>query len=354
MEVETSRVAVFNGPDRGFSIEKFSIPKLKPNEILVRIGLCTVCGSDLHTYSGKRPGPVPGALGHEIIGSIVKFGNKEQKVDFSGKKIQIGDRITWMLYSCNKDEEISKKGFPQKAKSMFKYGHETITKNNALHSGFADYLVIRDGTEIFKLAEKLSDKQATPLNCGLATSIGAVRLSGVKVGDSCAVIGCGLLGLFTIAILKSRGIVDITAIDIDKNRLTVAKEFGASSVSLFDNSKDSKFDKIYEVSGTAVAMELAVNNLNIGGTTIFVGAAYTQRNIQISGEKILRNLLTIKGLHNYVPEDLLQAINFLEENNEKFPFESLVEKTFPLSEVNEAFEYALNNQPFRIGVYPGE
>ena len=90
--------------------------------------------------------------------------------------------------------------------------------------------------------------------------------------------------------------------------------------------------------------------LGIGGTMILVGSVYPQRNISINAEKIVRGLITIKGLHNYVPKDLSEAINFMEKHHEKYPFKDLVTETFPLIELDKAFEAGDNSQCYRIGI----
>ena len=64
-------------PKMLFSFEKFSIPeKINPSEAIVKISLTTICGSDVHTWLGHRPFPTPAILGHEIVGKIVKLGNR--------------------------------------------------------------------------------------------------------------------------------------------------------------------------------------------------------------------------------------------------------------------------------------
>jgi threonine dehydrogenase-like Zn-dependent dehydrogenase len=92
--------------------------------------------------------------------------------------------------------------------------------------------------------------------------------------------------------------------------------------------------------------------LNIGGTSIWVGAVYTQPPVMINAEKIVRNLLTIKGLHNYRPEDLATAVRFVAENYRRYPFEKLVSTEFPLRELDQAFQLADQRNDYRIGIYP--
>jgi threonine dehydrogenase-like Zn-dependent dehydrogenase len=287
-----------------------------------------------------------------MIGRIVRFGPGAKHKDYTGHSLKVGDRITWLLYSYDSSDPLSKKGYPQKSSNMFKYGHELITNNDALHSGFAEYIILRKGTCIFKIPKKISPHEAAPLNCGIATAIASIRIAEPKIDASFAILGCGLLGLYTIAILNSRGVKKITAIDVNEDRLEMARELVDSGSYEFTLNSENKFDYIFEMSGSQSAMGFATKALDIGGTLILAGATYPQPNLDITGEFIVRNILSIKGIHNYHPYDLSQAIRFLKENRDTYPLRRLVEQTYPLYKINEAFEYAFKYQPIRIAIKP--
>ncbi len=349
-----SRVAVFQGPGKGFSIETFSIPRLKPGELLVKVNLCTVCGSDLHTYLGHRPGPVPGALGHEIAGRLIAAGLGFEETDYNRRPLSPGDRITWLLYSFNPADPMSQKGYPQKSAGMFKYGHEPITPENALHTGFADYIILKPGTPVFKIPPSLSNLVATPVNCTLATAMAAVRLTGGVFGKKVAVFGCGMLGYYTMAISNVMGASTVLAVDANPDRLKNAKRFGANMSVLFNDLKKEAFDVVFEMSGAPEAMQKAAGMLGIGGIAVFAGASFPQKDFRLNGETIVRNLITIRGVHNYLPEDLDNSLKFMVNHNKRFPFSELIEVIFSLDQINEAFSYAISQKPVRIAINPNE
>jgi len=349
-----SRVAVFQGPGKGFDIETFAIPDLKPGELLVKVNLCTICGSDLHTFQGTRSGPVPGALGHEIAGRLVASGLGFENLDYNRNSLSPGDRITWLLYAFNPADPMSQKGYPQKSAGMFKYGHEAISAKDALHSGFADYIILRPGTPVFRIPPSLSNLVATPINCTLATAMAAVRMTEGLFGKKVAVVGCGMLGYYAMSISSVLGAASITALDINSERLKRAKSFGATKTMPFGAQNKETFDVIFEMSGDPAAMQWAVSSLAIGGITIFAGAAFPANDFAINGEKIVRNLLTIKGIHNYIPEDLANSLKFLSTHHKRFPFSELVELIFSLDQINEAFNYAISQKPVRIAINPNE
>ena len=203
---------------------------------------------------------------------------------------------------------------------------------------------------------------AAPLNCAIATVAAAIRLGGDLTGKNVVVLGMGLLGIACIAMCKEAGAIWVGATDISNNRLDHAKKFGADftlntkvmaidEVEVLKNRFVKKgVDVVFDMSGSPDAMELGLNMLAIGGTAIWVGAVFKTRKVAIDAEQLIRNLHTIKGIHNYNFEDFKYALHFLENNWQKYPFNSIVEREFSLDEAEEAFEYAVKNKPLRVGI----
>ena len=98
---------------------------------------------------------------------------------------------------------------------------------------------------------------------------------------------------------------------------------------------------------------MAIASATVGGRVILAGTVMPTRSISVSPEKIVRNLIQIQGVHNYAPQDLITAIDFLASNHTQFPFDSVVEKTFPLAAIEKAVEYAAEHKPIRIAIHPG-
>ena len=141
------------------------LPELKEGEILVKNTFTTLCRSDLYTYKGVRKEKSPTILGHEITGYIVAFGPNYPKFDNRGGKLKLGDRITWAIYASDPEDPNSKKGFPQKAKNIFKYGHEQITQDSNFHGGLSQFTIIRKHTPLVILKDIVSDQVAALINC---------------------------------------------------------------------------------------------------------------------------------------------------------------------------------------------
>src|SRR3546814_19290451 len=93
---------------------------------------------------------------------------------------------------------------PQKCQGVRKYGHDHIDTDPHFLGGFAEYCYIQPGTAILKLPDALSDEEATPLNCGVATMIAVTEAAAIAVGDTVVVQGLGLLGLYGFALAQAR------------------------------------------------------------------------------------------------------------------------------------------------------
>ena len=96
MTAETPWGMVFDGPGRKLNCATFARPKLAPGECLVRVLGTTLCGSDLHSYEGRRLTPVPTILGHEILGEIEELPT-EPPTAIGGRPLAVGDRVVWGL-----------------------------------------------------------------------------------------------------------------------------------------------------------------------------------------------------------------------------------------------------------------
>jgi putative phosphonate catabolism associated alcohol dehydrogenase len=354
-----SKTFLFLTPDEPLQISEIPIPIVGEGEILVKNEYTTLCRSDLNTYCGKRTEKTPTILGHEIVGRIERFGKGEQDTDVRGNQLQLGDRVTWAIFASDPASDMARKGIPQKAPGLFKYGHEKVTPENTLHGGLSQFTLLRENTPVIKISETIPLPVAATINCAVATVAGAIRLAGEISGKNILVSGTGMLGIIACAMCRMNGAKTIFALDINEERLKTALQFGADKaavpaeierleISAPGSSKN--YDIVLEFSGFPATMEQTLNYLMVGGTAVWVGATFPARPTQIDAEKIVRNLHTIKGLHNYNEEDLVAAVCFMEKNHNNFPFISLVHNKFTLSEANEAFQYAIAANPHRVGI----
>jgi putative phosphonate catabolism associated alcohol dehydrogenase len=363
--LEKGRLALFNGPGLPFELKELGIRKLLPGELLVKNVYTTICGSDLHTYCGIRKEACPSVLGHEIVGKVVALHATHTGFDLRGKEIKPGDLVTWTVFSSNPQSPNSLREIPQKGDDLFKYGHAVVKGEDAFHGGLAEYCILKANTGIIRLPESMPVAVAATLNCSISTVAGALRLAGDVKDKTVFITGMGHLGITCAAMCREAGAEWVGAADIADRRLDDALNFGADEIfnlngdntllqqQLHKMTNGKGIDVVFDMSGSPDAMEFGIANLGIGGCAIWVGAVFNTRPLQIEPEKIIRNLITIKGLHNYNFSDFKYAFDFMKRNWQKYPFESVVEKEFLLENANEAFEYAIAQKPLRVGIKLG-
>jgi putative phosphonate catabolism associated alcohol dehydrogenase len=363
--MSTSRIAVFSDETKQFSLEEIEIPTLKEGEILVKISYTTICRSDIYTFEGRRKEKSPTILGHEIVGNIVEFGEHANNMDARGHLLSVGDKITWAIYASNPDSFFAQKGIPQKGEDLFKYGHEKITPSSTLHGGLADYIILRKNTPIVKIYDFIPNSVAALINCSVATVAGAVRLAGKLKDQVVLVSGTGMLGTIACAMAAHAHAKKVIALDSNLERAQQALKYGASVAIEANNDpfvihqkihealhSDSKIDVVLEFSGLPNAMLSTLNLLEIGGTAVWIGATFPQEPVPVNAEMMVRKLLTIKGLHNYNEKDLVSAVAFIESTFEQYDFNGMVHGGFGLHQTTEAYEHALRENPFRVGIDP--
>ena len=363
--VTSGRLAVYDAPGKPFEIRSLPIRAPKPGEVLVKIRMSTICRSDIHSYLGHRPNPCPGVLGHEIIGTIVTLGADVTK-DMRGDPLAAGDRITWSEYFIPGDNYYTEVlDLPQKSPGVDKYGHMAVTTEPYHHGGFGEYCYILPRSWILKLPAELSDEEATPINCGVATVVCVTEKAEIAMGDAIVVQGLGLLGLYGCALAKARGARLVIGLDNVAARRDLALRFGADQV--FDPSAMSEADLVKQVKalcrpeGADAVMELCgypevipsgIQMLRTGGRYVLGGLVNPDAFVRIDANQILRKLLTLRGVHNYHPRHLIQALDFVLANRKRFPFHDLVDGKYKLEQVGQAMKDAAERKVLRAAIVP--
>lgn len=351
------RTAVFTGPGRSFHVETLSTTSLAPGEVLVRVRLCTLCGSDLHTFTGRRHGPTPCVLGHEMVGEVAELNG--EKRDASGHPLAIGDRVTWAVadscgacFFCTHD-------LPQKCESLKKYGHHAHNGGRGPSGGLATHCQLWPGTAVVTVPAAVPDEVAAPAMCATATVAAALRQAGQLHGGTVLILGAGMLGLNAAAMAASAGATVIVA-DTNSERLDTARRFGAKHTTtvaelparLSEVTSGRGVDVVLELAGVSPSVETALRSARVGGTVVLVGSVFPVPAVAVNPETLVRRCLRIVGSHNYAPADLVAAMRFLAGAGSGFPFAELVARTLPLADVDEAFRLAEAEKPYRIGVRP--
>jgi alcohol dehydrogenase len=351
---------LFSGPDEPLEVRRFQPPTLQSGELFVRVRCCTLCGSDLHSYFGRRSTPCPCILGHEIVGDVIDLPVEGAVLDYAGNELRPGDRVSWsVMASCGACPRCLG-GLPQKCLSLFKYGHQQLDESAPFAGGLADVCHLRRGTTICRVPERLSDDVAALATCAGATTAAALRLAGPVRDRAVLVQGAGTLGLLACAMAHDGGARSVLAVDAIGQRLKLAERFGATATALAGETDLSEIagqtgegiDIAMEMSGVPEALEAGIPTLALGGVYVLVGGAMPSRAAGVPMERVVKNLLTIRGIHNYWPEDLEAALRFLDRTHDVYPFGDLVGEHFELEQASEAFHSAATGRFCRVAVVP--
>lgn len=340
---------------RPFELELMNIPKPKPGrgEVLIKVGACGICGSDVQYFQGKnpwalhtlgleKPNPQDMILGHEVSGVIVKAGDERFKN-------RLGEKVGVIAYKACGRCKFCVEGRHNLCAHVFHIGHDEAWGFKPSPGGMAEYCQVWEDKAV-KLDWPVSFEEATQLD-GLAVSVHAVRRAGVKPGGRVAVIGSGPIGLMVLQTAKAFGASEVFSIDVWDKPLEVAQDLGADYT--VDASKENIVDLVLSktrgwgvetVINTVGSPETVVNGLKMlarGGCQVLLAVTGEPVSIDsrlLAGEKVL----TVSS-NNLYPE-YYTALNLLKTGRVRV--KPMITHILPLSEVEEAFQIALNKQEY--------
>ncbi|MDE0468081.1 MAG: zinc-binding dehydrogenase [Candidatus Poribacteria bacterium] len=358
----SAQITRFHGVDTPFEVCKMPVVATS-NDVLVRVSLSTICGSDLHTVSGRRGAETPCILGHEIVGTIAA---PTPLRSATGEALREGDRITWSLTTaCGTCDYCVNRNLPQKCETMFKYGHARSEGATAFSGGFATHILLRPGTAIYHLPDAMMDEEAVPINCALSTVVNGLLNIGTHAGETAVIHGAGMLGIYAACYLREKAYENVAVVDINENRLQTAKSFGATHTFNPDKTSVEDIDAALkeltdgrgadlgvEVSGATIGIPNLITWLAIGGRCVTLGYVYPNADISVDAHQIVTKCVTLRGIHNYHPSALGTALRFVEESRTRYPFAELIEETYQLADINTAFERAMRQEALRIAIAP--
>jgi alcohol dehydrogenase len=316
----------------------------------------------LHTYSGRRIEPTPTVLGHEIVGRIEDFGPTAARVDALGTPVTVGSRITWAIAVGCGECFFCADDLPQKCERPYKYGHVAVSRHRPLGGGLADHIVLVPGTVWLRIPDEVPDRVAAPANCATATVAALLRHCGPVAGRCVLVLGAGVLGVTACAMARAAGARMVVAADPVPACRERALRFGATRAcpaeekelagNVVEITHGRGADIVLELAGTAQSVQAGFALVRTGGTLVLAGTVAPTAPLALEPEKIVRRMLTIRGVHNYHPRDLESALRFLAGPGRDFPFESLIAAEFPLEQAEQAFTHAQAHPGLRVGVIP--
>jgi L-iditol 2-dehydrogenase len=334
--IRPGKVAVKEVP---FSTEEI---KLKKGELLVRIKAALTCGTDLKAYlRGHKLIPMPGPLGHEFSGIVVKAGKSTP--------FKKGTEI------------MSVHTAPCGACLYCKKGLENLCENimdTKILGAFGEYLVIPSHIvkrNVFKKPKSLSFEEASflePLSCVVHGLAGR----GLRKGGSALIFGAGPIGLLHLILLRKKGVR--TAIcALEPQRLALARRLGAELAVKPDKLTSSLkrafplgVDFVFECTGRKNIWEESVNYLRRGGTAVLFGGLPRGTEITWLADKIHYDEITLKGSFHYRPEDVKEAYGLLAKR--KIDVKPLISGEFRLEEMEKALRNLSKGKGIKYVIRP--
>ena len=364
---KTSRVALLTEKEK-FEIREYPIPEIGDDDILVKMEGCGVCGTDAHEFKRDPFGLIPVVLGHEGTGEIVKIG-KNVKKDSAGKSLGLGDKVvTCMIFKDNPDItmfDLNK----QNVGGADVYG---LLPDDDVHLNgwYADYIVIRKGSTVFNVSHlDLDSRILIEPSAVLIHAVERAKTTDIlRFNSRVAVQGCGPIGLLCIAVLRTMGIENITAIDGNAQRLEFAKLMGATATVNFKDFADrdalakgveASFggylaDFAFQCTGSPVAHANIYKFIRNGGGLCELGFFINGGDATINPHfDICSKEITTVGSWVYTLRDYATTFDFLKRAKAiGLPLEKLITHKFHLADANEALQTNLRQDGLKIAIIP--
>jgi alcohol dehydrogenase, propanol-preferring len=321
------KAAVVHDFSKPLSIEEVPKPEPKEGQVLVRIETSGLCHTDIHAAHGDWPVKpnLPLIPGHEGVGIVEALGPGGQS------EIKEGDRVAipWLGYACGRCRYCDA-GWSTLCETQSNTGYFMDGAYAQYAVGFARHVV--------KVPEGIDPYAAAPLACAGVTTYKAVKVSGVRPAQLCAVFGIGGLGHMAVQYAKIQG-ATVVAVDLHDDKLQMAKELGADYT--FNATRHDPVEEIMQLGGADAvialvpspkAFEQAYGSLARGGTLVLV-ALPAANYVQLPIFETVLNGITIVGSIVGTHHDVEDAFKLHSLGRTRVLYE-----TRKLEEVNEAFE----------------
>ncbi len=366
------RVARLVAPEK-LEINEYPLRSIGPDEILVKVEACGICGTDTHCYRSDPFGLAPLVLGHEGTGVVLEVGSGVV-MDGVGKPVRPGDRIVTSILETSDACMIAKYN-PLKSNlcdDLKVYGLLPDEPDNHFNGYFGEYLIIRPGSSFFVVNDMSVDLRVLIEPAAVVChALERARKCGVNLSFRTRVIvqGCGPIGLLMVAVLKTCGVNNIIAIDGSSERLATARKMGADETL---NYKDyGGIDELaaavagltkglgahfgFQATGVPAAFASLFKCIRRGGGICEIGHFVDGGECRINPHHdICKKEITVTGSWVYNSFEYPNAYHFLQRAERiGLPVTDLITHRFPLDRIQEAFDVALSQDGIKVVVECG-
>ena len=317
-------------------LEEQEAGEVGPGQVLVRVGMGGICGSDLHYFRHGGFGTVrlkqPMVLGHEVAGTVAAVADDVTSV-------QVGDRVAVNPSRPCAACKFCLEGLPNQCLEMRFYGsamrmpHVQGAFRNALVCNASQCVKVADGVPLSLAA------LAEPFSVGLH----AVSRAGPLIGKRVLVSGCGPIGVLAVAAARAHGAAEVVATDVVDEPLAVARALGANRTINAAADRDwvqryavdkGTFDVMLECSGNERALRDGLEVMRPRGVVVQLGLG---GDVNIPQNMVVAKELSICGSFRFHAEFAL-AVQLINEG--RVDLRSAITGAYPMSQAREAFELA--------------
>ena len=331
----------------GADIRQVPIPKYGPTDVLVKVKVASVCGTDVHIYDwdpwaqGRiKPPLVPG---HEFCGEVAAVGDKVTAV-------KAGDFVSAEMHvACGKCFQC-------------RTGDAHICQNVTIigidsDGAFAEYVVIPE-SNIWKIDPGIPPEYASVLD-PLGNAVHTV-LSGEIAGNSIAVIGCGPIGLFAIAVARACGASTVFALEVNEHRRKLAKAMKADIVldptkddvkaSVLKHTNGTGVDVVAEMSGNPNAIRQGFDILRMGGRVSLLGTPTKPIELNLADAVIFKGAV-VHGIHGRRMYKTWYQMNELLKHG-RLDLSPAITDKLPMKDFSKGMERLKTGEASKILLYP--
>ena len=345
------KAAMFKGP-QDLSVIDVDLPKIKDDEILIKVYACATCGTDAKIFHhGHQRLTPPQIIGHEIAGQVTEIGKNITKT-------KVGDRVQVIAAIPCGDCWTCNQGKMTICRNQLSMGYQ-------FPGGFAEYMVIPKEVVVVDGVNKIPDNVSydeASVTEPLACAINAQELVKVTKGDVVLVMGAGPIGCLHVQLARANGATKVFLADINAGRLKLSADVVKPDVAI-DMSKEDIVKKSLELTdgiGPTVvitaapagqAQEQAISLVAPGGRISFFGGLPKDKPfINCDSNLVHYKELFLVGANGSSPQHNKMALEMISSG--KVRVKDLITHRVPLSQVNKAIEAVLSGQAIKVVINP--
>ncbi|MEM2922735.1 MAG: zinc-dependent alcohol dehydrogenase family protein [Candidatus Bathyarchaeia archaeon] len=306
------------------------LPALGERDVLLRVGFCGICGTDLHFFKGEWRVKTPLVLGHEFSGVVVEVGQKVQSVK-AGDRVVVEPNIT--CGECKYCRMSDRNFFCENLEAI------GVTKDGA----FAEYVLVPE-RNVYKISGVISLEEAALVE-PLACIIRGLDNVGIPVGSNVAVVGAGPIGLLMTQMANLCGATKVFVIDMIDDRLRLAEQLGAHSTANAKVQDPIEFvkratngtgvDISIECVGSASAVDTAFKLTRRGGRLLVFGVAPENDSWHVKPFELYDKEVSIFTSYRS-PYTFQRAVEIASSG--KLKLKPIISHVFPLEDSAKVFE----------------